>query len=133
SSVVLLLSSLVISFGSIARAGDLYLFDLLKLKPYHAAWDAMLKGEKQVAPWVIAFGKTYDGVSDPLRNVTVDGDPNIVGWVCKPHDCGGNELYVLFAPDARQAWGMLTTDGGAPRWLGKPGDTEKGVLTEAAK
>src|SRR5580765_5266472 len=106
-------------FVNAADADQPYLFDLLKQKPYHAAWNAMLKGEKKVDPWIITFGKTYDGVSDQIKSVTVDGAADTLGWVCKPHDCGGNELYLLFAPGGTAAWGMLVTDSGPPRWFGK--------------
>ena len=49
----------------------------------------------------------------------VGGQPYLLGWVCKPHDCGDNELYVLFAPGARQAWGLLIS-GDKRSWLGRP-------------
>src|SRR5262245_19622978 len=98
--------------GGLARADQPYLYDLLKEKPYHAAWNAMFKGEKKVDPWIVTFGRTYDGVSDQIKTLTVDGQADKLGWVCKPHDCGGNQLYVLFTPDAGKAWGLLVTDKG---------------------
>ena len=112
-------------------ADDRDLYDLLKEKPYHAAWDAMLKGEKKVDRWIVTFGKTGDGVVDKVKPVTVDGQNDTLGWVCKPHDCG-NQLYVLFAPDASAAWGMLVTDKGS-RWLGAPSESIKAALTNASK
>jgi hypothetical protein len=118
--------------SSASLADQPYLYDLLKQKPYHAAWDAMLKGEKKVDRWILTFGKTYDGVTDKVKTVAVDGQNDALGWVCKPHDCGGNQLYVLFAPDAKEAWGMLVTDK-ATRWLGAPSDSVKAALTNAAK
>jgi inhibitor of lysozyme (Ivy) len=109
-----------------------YLYDLLKEKPYHAAWDAMLKGEKKIDRWIVTFGKTYDGVTDKVKTVAVDGQNDMLGWVCKPHDCGNNQLYLLFAPDAKAAWGMLVTDK-TTRWLGAPGDSVQAALTAASK
>src|SRR5262249_31262964 len=103
--------------GGLAKADQPYLYDLLKQKPYRAAWNAMLRGEKKVDAWIVTFGKTYDGVSDQIKSLTVDGQDDKLGWVCKPHDCGGNQLYVLFTPDAGAAWGLLVTDKGT-RWFG---------------
>jgi len=44
------------------------------------------------------------------------------------HDCGGNEVYALFAPDARQAWGLLIIDGTKQQWLGEPDDAVKAAI-----
>jgi Inhibitor of vertebrate lysozyme (Ivy) len=117
--------------SGIALADEPYLFNLLKEKPYRAAWTLMFKGETNVPSWVLTFAKTYDGVSAPSKAVEVDGQSDLVAWVCKPHDCGGNELYVLFAPGGAEAWGMLLEGEGNPRWLGKPSDAVKAVLTKA--
>jgi len=114
-----------------ALADEPYLFDLLKQAPYRAAWDAMFKGEKKIPGWIITFGKTYDGVASPGRTVEVDGQNDLLASVCKPHDCGDNQLFVLFAPDAAEAWGMLLAGGNNPRWFGAPGDAVKAVLAKA--
>jgi len=114
-----------------ALAEEPYLFDLLKQAPYRAAWDTMFKGEKNIPAWIITFGKTYDGVASPGRTVEVDGENDLLASVCKPHDCGDNQLYVLFAPDAAQAWGMLLTGESNTRWFGAPSDAAKAVLTQA--
>jgi hypothetical protein len=51
--------------------------------------------------------------------VTVGGESYLLGWVCKAHDCGDNQLHVLFSPDGKRAWGLLIT-GQQRSWLGKP-------------
>ncbi len=127
-----MMTMLACVLASASFADQPYLYDLLKQKPYHAAWDAMLKGEKKVDKWIVTFGKTYDGVTDKVKTVTVDGQSDMLGWVCKPHDCGGNQLYVLFAPGGSSAFGMLVTDKGS-RWLGGPSDPVKAALTAASK
>jgi len=119
-------------FATASPADQPYLFDLLKQKPYQTAWEAMFKGEKKVDAWIVTFGKTYDGVTDRIKTLAVDGQSDTLGWVCKPHDCGGNQLYVLFAPGASAAWGMLVTDKAA-RWFGTPSDSVKAALTKASK
>ncbi|HZP09520.1 Ivy family c-type lysozyme inhibitor [Methyloceanibacter sp.] len=103
-----------------AYAGDdgPYLFDLLKQPAYLASWKAMLKGE-QVPAWVASYAKTFDGPSSPSKTVTVGGQAYMLGWVCKAHDCGDNQLHVLFAPQGKQAWGLLVS-GSNQKWLGRP-------------
>jgi hypothetical protein len=108
--------------GSPARAADApsgpYLFDLLKQKPYLAAWNAMLAGTS-LPTWVKNYAKTFDGPSSPSKDVPIQGKVYTLGWVCKAHDCGDNQLHVLFAPGAAQAWGLLTLSG-QQKWLGNP-------------
>ncbi len=104
-----------------------YLFDLLKQPAYLAAWKAMLKGE-QVPAWVANYTKTFDGPSSPSKTVTVGGQAYMLGWVCKAHDCGDNQLHVLFAPQGKQAWGLLVT-GSNQKWLGKPDASIQAAIT----
>ena len=46
--------------------------------------------------------------------------PYTLAWVCKAHDCGDNQVYVLFAPGAKQAWGLMILNGDNRSWLGRP-------------
>jgi len=107
--------------GAPAHAADApagpYLFDLLKQKPYLAAWNTMLAGAGAGVPaWVKNYAKTFDGPSSPSKGVPIQGKVYTLGWVCKAHDCGDNQLHVLFAG---AAWGLLTTSG-QQKWLGNP-------------
>jgi hypothetical protein len=115
--VIALLLCVVPAHAADAPAGP-YLFDLLKQKPYLAAWNAMLAGAG-VPAWVKNYQKTFDGPSSPSKDVPIQGKVYTLGWVCKAHDCGDNQLHVLFAPGAAQAWGLLTTSG-QQKWLGNP-------------
>jgi len=103
---------------ALAKDDGPYLFDLMKQPHYLMAWKGMLVGET-VPPWVKTFTTSLNGTSAPSTTVSVGGELYLLGWVCKPHDCGGNELYALFAPGARQAWGLLIS-GGKRSWLGRP-------------
>ncbi|MGH6736884.1 MAG: Ivy family c-type lysozyme inhibitor [Methyloceanibacter sp.] len=96
-----------------------YLFDLLGDGAYRAAWNGMLNGEA-VPDWVAAYAEDFDGPSSPSTKVSVGGEPYTLAWVCKAHDCGDNQLYVLFAPAGRQAWGLLISGGDQRQWLGNP-------------
>jgi Inhibitor of vertebrate lysozyme (Ivy) len=111
-----------------ALGDDAYLFDLLKQQPYRDGWNAMFKGEKNVPKWITVFAKTYNGVATPAKPVDVEGQSDLLTSVCKPHDCGDNQLFVLFAPKGASAWGMLLEAGKDARWFGSPDDAAKAVL-----
>ncbi|HZP19271.1 MAG TPA: Ivy family c-type lysozyme inhibitor [Bauldia sp.] len=112
-------------------ADDTYLYDTIRLPAYKAAWNAMLQGEKKLPDWVAKFAKTRDATSAPNKTLIVDGQADLLGWICKSHDCGGNEVFVLFTPDASKAWAMLIVADGAPRYLGNPDATVKAALQKA--
>lgn len=107
-------------FAAFAQAAptEPYLPDLMEQPAHRAAWKSMLAGQP-VPPWVKTFDQTLNATASPVEPVSVGGIPYTLGWICKPHDCGDNQLYVLFAPEARQAWGLLIT-GNARQWLGNP-------------
>jgi hypothetical protein len=111
---------------TVAQDDGPYLFDLMKQSHYLMAWKGMLVGET-VPPWVKSFTKTLNGTSAPSKTISVGGEPYLLGWVCTPHDCGGNKLYVLFAPGARQAWGLLIS-GSKRSWLGRPDPAIQAVI-----
>jgi hypothetical protein len=121
---VLLLVAAPVAYG---LDQDPYLFDMLKEPAYLAAWKAMLKGE-QVPAWVANYAKTFDGPSSPSKTVMVGGEAYTLGWVCKAHDCGDNQLHVLFAPQGKQAWGLLVA-GSNQKWLGKPDASIQAAIT----
>ncbi|BAQ18739.1 Ivy family c-type lysozyme inhibitor [Methyloceanibacter caenitepidi] len=109
-----------------------YLPDLMEQQPaYLEAWKAMVAGEKLPA-WVNTFTKTQGAVAAPVKTIPVAGQPYTLGWICEPHNCGGNEVYALFAPDARQAWGLLIDDG-KRRWLGKPDAAVQAAIQNAVE
>jgi hypothetical protein len=118
-----------------AMAGP-YLFDLLEIKIYRAGWDSMLKGQKNLPAWVSTFSKTMDGVATPSEDVDIDGQTYTYATVCKPHECGGNTLYVVFNSEG-MAWGLLegSADGDNPkdRYLGKPNKAIADALTAKVK
>jgi hypothetical protein len=117
---------------AVAQDNGPYLFDLMKQPHYLMAWKGMLVGET-VPPWVKTFTKTFNGTSAPATTISVGGEPYLLGWVCKPHDCGDNQLYVLFAPGARQAWGLLISAGDKRSWLGRPDPAIQAAILSGVK
>lgn len=104
-----------------------YLFDLMKQPDYLKAWSEMVEGES-VPSWISAFGTTLNATGAPVSKVSIAGQPFTLAWICEPHNCGDAQAYVLFAPQARQAWALLLSDGTKQRWLGKPDDAVKDAI-----
>src|SRR5262245_35673024 len=86
---------------------DPYLNDLLKKPDYLAAHNKMMGSSSYAPAWLKGYSKTLDGVTHPA----ISAGEYTMAEVCKPHDCGANDFYVLFAPDGKQAWGLLLTGG----------------------
>lgn len=115
--LVLLLAAPAVAYA--AEEETPYLYDLLKDHDHLAAWNGMLAGET-VPAWLKSYAKTFNGPATPSKAVPIGGQPYTLAWACKAHDCGDNQVYVLFAPGARQAWGLLITPGDKRTWLGRP-------------
>jgi len=81
-----------------------YLFDLLKKPTYLAASTGMLGGES-VLDWVSYYAKTFDGPVTPSKSLAVGSETYTLAWVCKAHDCGDNQLNVLFSPGGKTRLG----------------------------
>ena len=104
-----------------------YLFHLMKKPAYRRAWSDMTKGET-VPLWISKFGVSYNATGAPTTEVPVEGEPHTLAWICEPQNCGDNEIYVLFAPEGRQAWALLVSDGTKQQWLGNPNDVVKAAI-----
>ncbi|HUU66541.1 MAG TPA: Ivy family c-type lysozyme inhibitor [Methyloceanibacter sp.] len=105
--------------------------DLMRLPAYIYAWQGMVVGETP-PQWVTDFGATLDGPPTPTIPVPLDGETYTLGFTCKPNDCEANQLYVLFAPQGRDAWGMLA-NADSISWLGKPDKRIQDAITEALR
>jgi hypothetical protein len=118
-----LIPVLLLVFAASAFATDdkgPLLAELMKQKGYVYAWDGMLSGETP-PPWVAGYAKSLDGPPVPTIPVPLDGETYTLGFVCKANDCEDNQLYVLFAPEQRDAWGLLVSGGGIT-WLRRPNE-----------
>jgi hypothetical protein len=129
--VGLALSALIATGGSaFARAGA-YLYDLVKTEPYRSAWTKMLAKERDVPSWIKDFSVTGQGVNTPAHMVPVGVRAFTMATLCKPHDCGDNMLYVMFAPDGSAAYAKLVEAGKPPRFFGKPDAAVQAAMTGA--
>ena len=122
--------SLLVAQGANGQDGAAqapYLFDLMKQPAYRKAWANMVNGET-VPLWISKFGVSYNATGAPVEKVSVGGEPYTLAWICEPHNCGDSEAYVLFSPQARQAWALLITEGNRRQWLGDPDATIKNAI-----
>jgi len=93
---------------------------LMKQPAYIYGWQNMMSGETP-PQWVKDYAASLDGPPTPTIPVPLDGESYILGFTCKPNACEDNQLYVLFAPEGRDAWGLLVTPEGTS-WLGRPSE-----------
>lgn len=110
-----------------------FLFDVLRQKSYHLAWEKLMKEVQPTPDWLLQFNKDYDGVSDQLTNVTVEGKPYEISYVCKPSDCAGHRFGVLFDQSGAHAVGALGGKNEPPEFFGKPSQAEQDQLVKALK
>lgn len=116
-----------------AGAAELpYLFEQLKKPTYKASFNALFRSEKNLAPWLRAYLKDRNGVDTPGQTVTDKGRSYELYEVCEPHNCPGNDIYVLFTPGGGRGWGLFTKDGGNYRFFGSPDEQQRAMLTAAA-
>lgn len=128
-----LAAAVLLAATTVSALAGPYLFELMEIKSYRAAWLAMLDGEDDVPDWIVDFTDTGNGVASPSEDVDVDGGmPFALATVCKPHDCGDNMLYVLFRPMGSGAWALLVTPAGE-RWFGNPDAAVKRALEARAQ
>ena len=54
-------------------------------------------------PWV----RSLRGTAADVRSVRIDGSEYLYGWVCEPHNCGGNEVAMLLTRDQSRVIGLV--------------------------
>lgn len=131
--IIFLLLLASASFISKSAVADEYLFDLLSKPEYSKSWNVLIRNEKNVDAWLAKYNKTKDGPTSPAKILTLTDGSYKLGNVCKTHDCGDNEFYVLFSPNGATAWGLLVTNVTTKRFFGNPDNEKKTALHEASK
>ncbi|MDB5511418.1 MAG: hypothetical protein JWR08_901 [Enterovirga sp.] len=71
-----------------------------------SAFRAVLPAGFEADDWIHAL----DGTSEPLRTIRLEGRQYLLGFSCKPHDCGPNALAFLAAADGSRAVVMVKSD-----------------------
>ncbi len=100
--------------------------DLLKNPKFKSAYMAAL-GPKAKEKWLATMTN-----SALVRKVNVAGDEFQVATPCKPHDCGDNNLILLFSPARGAVYGKLY-EKGKTTLIGAPDPVMAGELEKMWK
>jgi len=122
-------------FASAARAEDTqFLFETLHGKSaYRAAWNRLMKLVQPTPDWLVRFDKNFDGVAGQVTNVTIDGKPYSLSFVCKPTECDQHKFVVLFDEKGVHAYGALGGKDNAPFFYGSPSPAEQDAMAKEVK
>ena len=102
-----------------------YTADIPRAHPEIAAqWLRQIAPSLRRMSWIARF----DGVTVPLAAIDLAGRPLAWGMSCKPHDCGDNQVRVLFDPAGGRIVGHLRLSGRVARWIGAPTPRERRCL-----
>jgi Inhibitor of vertebrate lysozyme (Ivy) len=122
-------------FADAARAAETeFLFDTLHGKTaYHAAWDRLMKLVQPTPDWLVQFNKNFDGVAGQVTDLTIDGKPYSLSFVCKPNECADHRFVVLFDANGAHAYGALGGKDNDPAFFGSPSQAEQDAMAKAVK
>jgi hypothetical protein len=125
----------LVVFVSAAHAAESeFLFDALHGKsPYRASWEKLMKLVQPTPDWLAQFNKNFDGVSGQITELTLDGKPYSMSFVCKPSDCAGHKFVVLFDANGAHAYGALGGKDNDPAFFGSPSPAEQDAMAKAVK
>jgi Inhibitor of vertebrate lysozyme (Ivy) len=110
-----------------------YLYQQLDHPTYRHSFDALFRGEPNLAPWLRRYLNKRNGVDTPGQIVTAASENYELYEVCQPRNCPGNYIYVLFSRGGQKAWALFTREGGDYRFFGKPNGQQQALLTAAAR
>lgn len=108
-----------------------YLFEQERTNPVYKTVLASLLRGNSLPPWVSEYLSDDNGVQTPGRTVMVGAQTYELYKVCKPHDCFGNFLYILFNPGGQRAVALVTADNVKYRYFGSPSEPERNALLAA--
>lgn len=108
-----------------------YVFDIPENYPQpFAIWrretaGLELEGRRE---WV----RTLSGTGTEVSQVSLAGSDFLRGWVCEPHNCGGNEALILISVDQSRVYGVVRlTDANAQitdQFVGRPNAAQQRCL-----
>jgi Inhibitor of vertebrate lysozyme (Ivy) len=118
-----------------AAEGEMaFLFDALHGRTrYHVSWEKLMKLVQPTPDWLVQFNRNFDGVAGQMTNLTIDGKPYEMSFVCKPTDCMGHKFVVLFDADGAHAYGALGGRDNDPAFFGSPTQAEQEAMAKAVK
>jgi hypothetical protein len=128
--IAVFLISLVFSGAAVAGEQS-FLFDALHLKPYRASWVKLMKVVETPPDWLMRFRKNFDGASGEMRDLTIEGKPYQLSYVCDSKNCAAHKFEVLFDAGGEHAYGALGGKGSPPTYYGAPPQPLQDALAKA--
>lgn len=108
-----------------------YLSQAMKKNPAYArALNALLDHADALPEWAQGMGRGKGWrVETPATSAAIDGTTYELFYTCESQNCNLSQLVVMFAPNATQAWGVLSHEG-AVSYLGAPSAAQQKALRE---
>ena len=123
--------ALLLIAGAATAAEQTFLFDVLRLQPYRASWEKLMKSVEPMPDWLMHFNRNFDGESGEMALVTIDEKPYQLSFVCKPTECAAHKFEVLFDAGGEHAYGALGGKDEPPAFYGAPAPAQQQALTKA--
>ncbi|MGD9681889.1 MAG: Ivy family c-type lysozyme inhibitor [Candidatus Obscuribacterales bacterium] len=127
-SIALVALGAIASIFCSARAEAPYPFDMKKKYPKaFAAYQKMVPAKYHKVAWIYSL----DATAGPMSSFRSGGKKCLIGSVCQPHDCGGNQFAFVVAVNGSSAVGLLRSENltkGKEVIFGKPDATQLGLL-----
>jgi len=106
---------------------DQYLTEYLKNPTFLETWEKLIR-RPDIPRWLSESKKVRPNIIQTKAIIFSAKSGDLLGFnVCKPHDCGNNEFFVLFTLDGREAWGYAPNINGKNRFYNDP-DKEKQAI-----
>ena len=132
SLLVVLVIGSAITMASRTAFAEAYLYEVLAKPAYLKSWNALILGEENVDDWLAHYAKTKNGPAGAGIGVKLGTTRYQINSVCKTHDCGNNQFFVLFSANGAKAWGLLLTNMKGERFFGNPDEEKRQALRTAA-
>ena len=132
SLLVALTIGSAIAMASRTAFAEAYLYEVLAKPAYLKSWNALILGEENVDDWLARYGKTKNGPAGLGTIVKLGNTRYQINSVCKTHNCGNHQFFVLFSANGAKAWGLLLTNMKDERFFGNPDEEKRQALRTAA-
>jgi hypothetical protein len=123
--------ALLLVAGAASAAEPSFLFDTLRLRPYRASWEKLMKDVSPTPDWLMHFNRNFDGMSGEMIELKIEEKPYQLSFVCEPANCAAHKFAVLFDPGGEHAYGALGGKDEPPAFYGAPGTAQQQALAEA--
>ncbi len=119
------LIAVLLSFSGLATSA--YANDELTISQLAVGQDTKAEFQKMKADKVLPEWVTQGGTGSPGQKVSIAGHQYLVLTSCKPHDCGSQQIAVLYSTSTKKMAGVFSsadekTGTETLQWLNIPDD-----------